>query len=73
MNLGGVFSWYRAQRLDEELYGGHQALLTEGLPPSIALFLVCPDPKGSKAQLLHPQGIGARQLCGFVYDAAIAA
>ena len=40
MNLGGVFTWYRGQRLDEELFGGHQALLTEGLPPSMGLFMV---------------------------------
>lgn len=40
MNVGGVFSWYRGQRLDEELFGGHQALLTEGLPPSMGLFMV---------------------------------
>lgn len=41
LNLGSVFLWYRKQRLDEEAYGGHQALLTEGLAPSMALFVVC--------------------------------
>ena len=27
-------------RIDEEDYGGHQSLLTEGIAPSISLFLV---------------------------------
>ena len=42
LNLGTVLCWYRIQRLDEELYGGHQALLTEGFPPSMSIFLVGP-------------------------------
>ena len=40
LNGGGIFFWYRKQRLDEEEFGGHQALLTEGFAPSTALFTV---------------------------------
>lgn len=40
LNLAVTFSWYRVQRIDEELYNGHQALLAEGFPPSISLFLL---------------------------------
>lgn len=38
------------QRVDEELYGGHQALLSEGFPPSMSVFLVgCTPTWGFKA------------------------
>ncbi|KAK9813960.1 hypothetical protein WJX73_006960 [Symbiochloris irregularis] len=40
LNLAAVFCWYRMQRLDEDLYGGHQVLLSEGFPPSVAVFLI---------------------------------
>ena len=35
-----LFAWWRGQRIDEDEYGGTQALMGEGLPPSIGLFLV---------------------------------
>eukprot|EP00884_Botryococcus_braunii_P012180 jgi/Botrbrau1/20963/Bobra.0135s0081.1 len=40
INILVVLSWYRVQRIDEEEYGGHVQLATEGLPPSISLFLI---------------------------------
>ena len=40
VNLVVVLSWWRMQRIDEEEYGGTQALMTEGLPPAVGLFLV---------------------------------
>ena len=40
VNLIALFSWWRSQRIDEDEYGGIQALMGEGLPPSIGLFLV---------------------------------
>jgi len=35
-----IFGWYRRQRIDEEDYGGHGSLLSEGLAPSMSLFLL---------------------------------
>lgn len=40
VNQIALFSWWRSQRIDEDEYGGIQALMGEGLPPSIGLFLV---------------------------------
>jgi hypothetical protein len=40
LNQALVLSWWRIQRIEEDDYGGTQALMGEGLPPSIGLFLV---------------------------------
>ena len=40
VNQAALFAWWRSQRIDEDEYGGTQALMGEGLPPSIGLFLV---------------------------------
>ena len=40
LNQALVLSWWRMQRIEEEEYGGTQALMGEGLPPSIGLFVV---------------------------------
>jgi hypothetical protein len=40
INIIVVLAWYRLQRIDEEEYGGHVQLASEGLPPSISLFMV---------------------------------
>ena len=46
-----VFSWWRGQSIDEDDYGGTQALMGEGLPPSIGLFVV----RASSRLLWHYQ------------------
>ena len=40
LNVLVVLAWWRSQRIDEDEHGGVQALMGEGLPPSIGLFLV---------------------------------
>jgi len=40
LNQALVLSWWRMQRIEEDDYGGTQALMGEGLPPSIGLFVV---------------------------------
>jgi len=41
-----VYGYYAlVLKLDEEDYGGHGALLQEGLFASMTLFLVCPNPR----------------------------
>jgi len=39
LNQALVLSWWRMQRIEEDDYGGTQALMGEGLPPSIGLFV----------------------------------
>ncbi|CAK0785251.1 hypothetical protein CVIRNUC_008457 [Coccomyxa viridis] len=34
------YLWYQSQRIDEEEFGGHQALAGEGLAPALASFVL---------------------------------
>ena len=56
VNLGTIFSWYRMLRIDEEVFGGHSALMSEGFPPSMGLFLVGPGSFQLLLALLHMNG-----------------
>ena len=56
LNILCTLSFYRLQRLDEDEYGGHQALVMEGMPPSLSLFMARPSfpiPEQSSNIWLH--------------------
>ncbi|CAL8471514.1 g11056 [Coccomyxa elongata] len=38
--IGAPFVWYQSQRIDEEEFGGHGNLASEGSAPALALFLL---------------------------------